>query len=178
MDHTLKEAATLTGKSVRQLRYLLKQGHLKARKVGGQWVISDADLPRSEAQEYARRRRQERAMQIAEEVLQPPQKTYSVTDLRAFETARSLFGETTALFSESHQVPTLLRDAMLELCCGCHAYHHRQKASHFKQAREHLCHATVYLFLDAKGESLGHRLEQDLLSAVAGLIRRVEGKRR
>lgn len=50
MDLSLAEAAAHLGKSPRQVRYLIKQGKLRARKRGSAWVIDSTDLPRSEAQ--------------------------------------------------------------------------------------------------------------------------------
>ncbi len=49
MEHTPTEAATQLGKTSWQVRYLIQQGRLKARKHAGVWVIGSAALPRSEA---------------------------------------------------------------------------------------------------------------------------------
>jgi excisionase family DNA binding protein len=42
---SLAEAATVLGKSERQVRYMINNGRLKAVKIGGSWVVESSDLP-------------------------------------------------------------------------------------------------------------------------------------
>lgn len=44
MDLTIREAATLLGKSARTVRHMAKTGALPARRVGGRWVVRRDDL--------------------------------------------------------------------------------------------------------------------------------------
>lgn len=44
MDLSIKEAATLIGKSERTVRHMAQTGRLPARRIGSRWVISRADL--------------------------------------------------------------------------------------------------------------------------------------
>ena len=48
MQLTLEQAATRLGKSLRQVRYMIKSQRLPAQKVGGRWMVDSADLPLSE----------------------------------------------------------------------------------------------------------------------------------
>ncbi len=61
---TLDEAAVLLGVSVRQLRYRVDKGQIKATRVGKRYYIDQADLPQSEARKEDKARR-ERQMQAA-----------------------------------------------------------------------------------------------------------------
>jgi len=45
MQLSLEQAAERLGKSVRQVRYLIQTGALRANKTGGRWLIDAADLP-------------------------------------------------------------------------------------------------------------------------------------
>ncbi len=51
MKLSLSEAARLLNQSERQVRYLIRQGKLRARKADGRWIIRREDLPLSEGQE-------------------------------------------------------------------------------------------------------------------------------
>jgi excisionase family DNA binding protein len=53
MHLTLEEAAQRLGKTVRQVRYLIQTGALRADKSSGRWRIDAADLPLSEPQRAA-----------------------------------------------------------------------------------------------------------------------------
>ena len=53
MDLSLAEVARLLGKSERQVRYLIVQGKLPARKVGRKWSVRRQDLPLSDGQKKA-----------------------------------------------------------------------------------------------------------------------------
>jgi len=65
---TLKEAAQLTGRSVRSVRYLIKQGRLPAKRKGRLWLIHKDALPLTEAQRQGLNARAE-ALQLAVEPL-------------------------------------------------------------------------------------------------------------
>jgi hypothetical protein len=55
MKLSLSEASTALGKSERQVRYLIKSGHLRAGKEENQWRIDSAVPPLTEPQRRARR---------------------------------------------------------------------------------------------------------------------------
>jgi excisionase family DNA binding protein len=49
MQLSLQEAVQILGKTRRQVLYMIEQGRLPARKVGGRWVIERADVQVDEA---------------------------------------------------------------------------------------------------------------------------------
>jgi excisionase family DNA binding protein len=55
MRLSLSEAATVLGKSERQIRYLIKSGHLTASKEGGQWRVTDLLLTEGQRRSLAER---------------------------------------------------------------------------------------------------------------------------
>ncbi len=95
MELTLKEAAQRLGRSVRQIRYLIEQGRLKAHKRGGVWFVDPATLREGEAEGHtqAQARRHARLRDAVEEVLDAgqPQRRYSLRDLKAFQIAGPLY---------------------------------------------------------------------------------------
>ncbi len=48
MKLSVTETATVLGKSSRQIRYLIRQGHVRATKVGKSWQIESDSLPLDE----------------------------------------------------------------------------------------------------------------------------------
>ena len=56
MNLTLSQAAERMGKTRRQIRYLIQQGRLEARKDGGRWVVDSEHLPISNIQREAQAR--------------------------------------------------------------------------------------------------------------------------
>ncbi len=93
MEISLSEAATILGKSERQVRYLIKTERLPARKAANRWLIEDTDLPLSDGQRRAVAARLGTAREAFDKGLKPAAKAakktkedkhYSVTDLGAF----------------------------------------------------------------------------------------------
>jgi len=68
---SITEAATLLGKSHRQIRYLIRTGRLPAAKVGSRWRIESATLPLSDAERQELAQRSELARKAFEHALQP-----------------------------------------------------------------------------------------------------------
>ncbi len=60
MKLSLSQAAECLGKTRRQIRYMIQQGHLDARKEGGRWVVDSEHLPLSDAQQQSRARQANR----------------------------------------------------------------------------------------------------------------------
>jgi len=176
MKLSLREAAETLGKSERQVRYLIQNGGLPAQKIDGRWRIERDDLRLKAGATQARQRKRERAAEIADQVLRqdaPPKRRYSATDLKAFEAARALYGDLAAL-GQDHPVAGIVLETLVQLSCGCHAFHAQHKAAYFAKARERACHASVLLLLEENGGPLAERLEQDVIPAIGGLIRRAE----
>jgi len=188
MELSLAEAARLLGKSERQLRYLVKTGKIRARKIEGRWRLARKDLPLSPGQARAEESKQRRAARIALEVLQPegpsaePRRRFSVRELAAYREGAPLYRSLAAELGPDHPAALSLREALMLLACGCHEYHASAKVAYYGRAREQVSRAVMGLLIeDGEGrEGLAVRIEQSVLPALGGLIRQAErrGRRR
>lgn len=184
MDLSLPEAATVLGKSERQVRYLVKTGRLAARKEGGRWRIASADLPLTDAQRQALASRLQVARQAFEDGLQAASKAtgetenkrhYSVKDLAAFAAGADILRQLRAELSEADPARRQLSAALELLSRGCHCFHPTDKARRFTEAREAAASAVAELLLAGAEEEparvlLADRLEQELIPQIAGLV--------
>lgn len=176
MNLSLTETAIVLGKTPRQVRYLIKNGTLKAKKEKGCWVIDNGDLPLSQAQRQAIARRAETAQNAMAEATAPlkkaaafepvvpvteiptaetvtgdrEKKVYSVTDLKAFTLGAEIFRELEAYLGRENTARFSLFDALKKLCRGCHAYQPPQKEARFTEAREAAADAVAILFLEGE----------------------------
>ena len=170
----------LLGKTARQVRYLLAHKQLQARKVDGRWVIDRASLPLSEAQVEARARRTAALRHTVEETLgagvkEERKERYSVRDVKAFQLARPVHAALRAMTPPPTGLSHIHR-ALVLLAQGCHRFGRDEKALSYRAARDAVAEGLCELLLDG-GEGLGAQatvLEQEVLPAIAGLIRRVE----
>ena len=185
MKLTLEQAAVRLGKSERQIRYLIQSGKLVAEKVGGRWLIDSEQLPLSDGQRLAveRKERQLRAavedgLGLAQSDDRPPR--YSVRDLKAFQLALPLQQKASTLLGADHPATVALRHVLEELTRGCHRFDYADKAEAYRQARDAASTAIVELLLcrGTEADELATQLEQELMAALAGLLRRVDNKRR
>lgn len=183
MKLTLAEAAQALGKSPRQLRYLLKSGEIQGQKIEGRWMFDASALPISPARAEARQRKAAELGRAVEEALGPHlkpagRKGYSVTDLGAFRTAAALARASAGRLGGGHLASAALRNALIALAQGCHRFHQREKAAAFSAARERAAEAVAELHLEGGDGTLeiASAVEQQLLPAVAGLLRRQERK--
>ncbi len=180
MDLTLSQAAQLLGKSVRQVRYLIRTDRLPAHKDGGRWRVKSADLPLSPGRQRAGNARADDFRAVVDSALAvtPAQqrRRYSVADLPAFKLGRALHRAATGALGEEHASSVALRRALEELALGCHRYHRRDKGDCYHAARDHAAVAAMELAMSdhEAAPSLLERVEQDLLQAIAGLVRRME----
>ncbi len=183
MQLSLEQAAGRLGKSTRQIRYLIQQERLKAQKVGGRWVIDSEDLPLSQAQTQAVERKERQLRAAVEKGLDLPaeserQPRYSVRDLKAFQLALPIQRKALEQFGAEHPVTLSLRQVLEQLALGCHRFEYRDKAEAYRQARDAASLAVCELVLCASQEAdeLLTGIEQELMAALAGLLRRVERK--
>ncbi len=139
MQLTLQQAAERLGKSVRQVRYLIQKGWLRANKSGGRWLIEAADLPLSEPQRAAVGRR-ERALRSAVErglgLEDSASERYSVRDLKAFQIALPLYQQGSELFGANHVAVGALHRVLVLLAQGCHRFNRDDKAASYRSARD------------------------------------------
>lgn len=183
MDLSLAEAARLLGKSERQLSYAIKKGEIPAKVAGGRYAIRREDLPLSEGQEAAQRQKAQRAVDMATEVLRPApaggdRPRYSIRDLRAVKDGIGLYADVVAASGATSEPAMHVRQSLMHVACGGHAYHRREKAEAFHRARESASMAVMALLLDGgeAGSSLAGRVEETILPAISGLLRHVERK--
>lgn len=193
MDLSIREVATVLGKSERQVRYLVRQGSLPARKEANRWRIASEDLPIDDSRRETLRQRLDAARGEIESALDPVAKAlaeagddkgeanerYSVRRLSAFETGREIYRDLLGA-SVAEPARTALFETLVQLTQGCHAFHSEEKAEHFRSARRHAASAIAHLFLaaDEGGEPFGERLEQELIPKISGLVASQEKGRR
>ncbi len=184
MQLSLEQAATRLGKSQRQVLYMNRQNQLAAKKIAGRWFIDDNDLPRSENQQASGERKQrqlraavEAALDISDDGVKA---RYSVRDLKAFQIALSLYRETCKALTESHPAAQALRRVLEHLCRGCHRFERTEKAESYRAARDDASLVVCELVLadSPVTDTLIQTLEQDLMAALAGLMRRVDTRRK
>lgn len=181
---SLPEAATILGKSERQIRYLIKLGKLTARKQEGRWVVDRDDLPLTDAQRRrlatSSRALVEHVQEVAERVADTKAKAggrrFSVRDLRAFQAGIPLHRAAVAAVGEAAKATGHLRDALDALARGCHSFHARDKHDSYRSAREHAASAVAELLLHPSDDhsTLADRIEQELLPRITGLLRSTE----
>jgi excisionase family DNA binding protein len=187
MQLTLEQAAAALGKSPRQVRYMIEQGKLPAEKVEGRWRIDSEALPQAPARENARqtagKRRKERLREVVDEALDlegGPERRYSVLDLKAFQVALPLYRRSLEALGEEHPASGRLRTVLERLALGCHRFEPKDKTSAYREAWDAASLAVCELVLAGgeQADTLRQALEQDLMAALAGLLRRMDRQRR
>lgn len=183
MQFTLRQSADQLGKSIRQVRYMIQLGQLPATKVAGEWQVNSADLPSTPVQVEAALHRDQKLRATVEDVLdlseRQGRRRYSVRDLRAVQIGLPLFQAATRDLGPEHPSTLALRAMLEHLACGCHRFRHAEKLTAYHEARDAASRATCELVI-AGGERatwLLDQVEQDLMAALAGLLRRCERKR-
>lgn len=185
MELTLEQTAVRLGKSKRQVLYLIQTGRLPARKEAGRWSIDAQQLPLNAAQQQSQARKQARLREAVDTALdlepsgERPRR-YSVRDLKAFQIALPLYRQAHSGLGAEHPATHCLKHVLDQLTCGCHRYNQGEKADAYKAARDHASQAVCELVLAevAVADQLIHAIEQDLLAAMAGLMRRMDQRRR
>lgn len=183
MHLTLAEAAARLGKSERQVRYMIQKGSLPATKIGGRWTVDSSNLPLSEGQREAMARKEQQLRIAVEEGLGLPasggrRPRFSVNDLKAFQITLSAHRHAVEHLGSEQPATLALRTVLAELSRGCHRFEHRDKAAAYRAARDAASLAVCELVLlgGEVAEELVKTLEQELMSAMAGLLRRLERK--
>jgi hypothetical protein len=185
MQLTIEQAAARLGKSPRQVRYLIQTQRLGAKKFGGVWMIESASLPLSEGQEQALARRESQLRSAVEEALELPAegeraRRYSVRDLKAFQLALPIQRAAVERLGGEHPASGALRQVLEHLARGCHRFERADKATAYREARDAASLAVCELVLAGSpgAEDLVSSIEQELMSALAGLLRRVDRRGR
>lgn len=184
MKLTIEEAAVRLGKTVRQVRYAIQQNTIRARKVGGRWVIEDENLPEDAPTQKARQRKQRQLKAAVEDVLELPNEPtrtgYSVRDLKAFQIAHPLHERARRTLGPEHPAVRELHQVITLLTLGCHRFERPQKAAAYVQARDAASRAMSELLVDEEHdtETLVMAIENDLMKALAGLLRKMTRQER
>ncbi|MEM7203294.1 MAG: helix-turn-helix domain-containing protein [Planctomycetota bacterium] len=189
MNLSLADTATVLGKSERQIRYLIRQERLPARKVGGRWVIDSADLPLTERQRAEIAQRTETARQAFEQGIAPAtkatrdeRKSYSVTDLDAFGIGLRTLRKMQSTHTPEDHTHSLVLTALEDLARGCHAFDPDAKSRHFSQARDAAARLLVHLLVPATASECSRELVQEIESQwipkISGLIAAQEKRAR
>ena len=152
---------------------------LPARKVAGRWLIDAKDLPLSVGQREAVARKERQLRAAVEEGLgladDGPHR-YSIRDLKAFQIALDIYRQARTAFEPEHPATVTLRRLLDHLSVGCHRFERQDKAAAYREARDCASLAVCELVLCASPEAdaMIVTLEQDLMAALAGLLRRIE----
>lgn len=178
MELSLQDAAARSGQSLRQLRYAIAQGKLAARKVGGRWVIDEALLGPREGPALVAAAVAAVAPSAA--LVPATRQRYSLNDLVAFKIGRPLYAELVAQGGGDTQAARSLRNCLDALAIGCHRFAPEEKVAAYREARDAASRAVAALLIAGEDTSnaLAARIEQDLMAALAGLLRRLERRRR
>ncbi|MEM7678310.1 MAG: helix-turn-helix domain-containing protein [Myxococcota bacterium] len=180
---TLPEAAALIGRSERQIRYLIQQGKLAAKKQGRRWLVDKSALDKMPERRRRHAQRLESMEATVRETLSLPAEgenpKWSVLSMRVVTYARSVHTAVVETFSESHPAAVAAASTVRCLVRGGHAFRPADKLAHYATARTAACDTlTEVLLAPLETQALIRQIESDLLPALAGLLRRAEKKQR
>lgn len=199
MTITLKEAAGLVKKSPRHLRKLLETGKLQGSKHNGIWRVRREDLaeafPDYQAELKAKLDEVRGQVDATLDKIGHSNKVYpnqSLGNLKVWQRLRPVFKLLREVESQAgeerpqlNQAIQWIHQAALSLATGYHEYHDVAKASAYRESRNWLSLAVGQLLLQQDDPRQANSdigvvielLEQDVLSALGGLIKRMEKKR-
>jgi excisionase family DNA binding protein len=182
MQLSLQEAVQILGKTRRQVLYMIEQGRLPARKIGGRWVVERADLQVDEAVQQRSSQKQARLKAVIEDALTPGQeRRYTLRDLKAVQVATPIYRDLAARGNGWEKAAAHMRTCLDQLAVGCHRYDRQEKTVAYRAARDAASLAAMELLLHTAANSpdaLLDAIEQELMPAFAGLLRRSERRGR
>jgi excisionase family DNA binding protein len=181
MNLTLSQAAEQLGKTRRQIRYMIQEGKLQARKDGGRWVVDSQLLPLAPAQLEARGRRDALLREAADHALGPRVgRRWGLRDLKAIQLGVPLFERCRGLLGDDSVPARELRAGLDHLAIGAHRYGASDKREAYRAARDAAARAAMALLLspDPGALPLLDEIERELMPAIVGALRRVERRGR
>jgi len=181
MKLSLDQAAEQLGKTRRQIRYMIQEGRLPARKDGGRWVVDSSALPLEAPQRAAQDRRQDRLRDAADHALGPrPTKRWGLRDLKAIGIGVPLYRRCRDLLGEDAAPSRELRTGLDLLAIGAHRFGATDKRDAYRAARDAAARAAMALLLapDPGAEALCDEIERELMPAIVGALRRTERRGR
>ena len=157
---------------------MIEQGRLPAKKVGGRWTVERADLTADDATRQRSSQREARFKAAVDEALTPAGKArrYTLGDLKAVQLAAPIYRELLSRGAAAQPAAAQMRACLDHLAVGCHRYDRREKKAAARAARDAASLAAIELWLAAADgeEPLLDAIEQELLAAIAGILRRSE----
>ncbi len=177
MKLSLSQAAERLGKTRRQIRYMIQQGRLDARKEGGRWVVDSERLPLSDEQQQSRARQADRLRDAVEEALEPRRTgRYSLRDLKAITVGLPLYRRCRQLLGEDAAATRELRVGLEQLAIGYHRYGWSEKRDAYRTAKDAASRAAMAILLSEEqaAAELVDEIEQELMPAISGILRRAE----
>lgn len=193
MDLTVREVATLLGRSSRTVRAQVARGELAGVKRNGLWRIPRQNLPLTEAQRRSLQSKAEALRQTVESVLpsrlalSPGQRTRSLADLEAFRSGALLLAELRAHGPAAlpplvlARVLQLFDRSLLALAEAAQHFERELKLSAIHRARTGLARVVALLLIEGgipPAEPLFSwvvALENGVLPAVSGFARWADG---
>jgi hypothetical protein len=178
MDLSLQQTADILGKTRRQVLYMIDQGRLPGKKVGGRWVVDRADLQVDAEMQQRTSQKQERFRAVVEDALTPGrERRYTLRDLKAVQLAAPIYRQLAAHGAGWEKSTTYMRECLDQLALGCYRYDRQEKTVAYRAARDAASLACMELLLrtaTGQEEPLLDAIEQELMPAFAGLLRRNE----
>ncbi|MEM9291022.1 MAG: helix-turn-helix domain-containing protein [Acidobacteriota bacterium] len=196
MELSVREAATLMGRSQRTVRAQLARGELPGVKRNGRWRIQRRHLPLTEAQRQALQAKADDVRATVENALPPREarragdRTRSIADLDAFRLGAEVLTSLRAAGPEDlstelrERTCRTLEGSLLSLAEASLHFDRRAKQEALGRCRSQLAHTVGLLLLDTSGEPAAgwiQSLEEGMAPAVAGFARwidRLERKKR
>ena len=191
MEISVREAASLLGRSRRTVRAQLARGEIAGRKRGGHWRIDRRHLPLTADQHRALQKRAERVRGAVEAALPSRSATHradrsrSLVDLEAFRLGAAVLHDLRqhpqALPEAEHaRIASVLERSLLDLAESSLQFDRDAKRQALHRCRAKLAEAVGLLALvssvtpNASANGWMQRLEKEMLPALAGFARWVD----
>jgi hypothetical protein len=145
--------------------------------------VEQGDLQPEPAQSQRAAIRSAHLRSAVEDALEPAAKIrrYTFADLRAVQIAAPICLALTERGTGFEEPAQRMRECLDNLALGCHRFDWVEKSAAYRHARDSASLAAMALWLHARDgeDELQEAIEQDLMPAFAGLLRRSErGARR
>ena len=189
MELSVKEVATLLGRSTRTIRTRLMRGEIRGVKRDGQWRIPRQHLPLTDDQRAKLQAKADSIRHTVEGVLPPRmaqtsgQRSKSLLDLDAFRLGAELLNDIRQNGADALEASTLervdcgLERALIALSEASQQFDRQLKVEALQRSRADLSAVLAVLLLAARLRPEApiagwiHRLENEVFPALAGFAR-------
>jgi len=154
MHLSLREAATILGRSQRTVRDWLVRGRIAGRKRDGRWVVERRDLPMTDEQRAVLQSRAERIRESVERALpsraaaRRGDRRRSIADLDTFRAALAMLRELRAAGPDGARPARRVRAGLVALAEGVHAFDAGSKLRALRRARREFSRAAAWLLVE------------------------------